>query len=215
MSVLTELNPENAYIFRITHIKNLPWILEHGLHCLNAPLKDPNFVQIGNVDLIAKRKEHLVPLAPGGTLSDYVPFYFTPCSPMLYNISTGYNGVPKRPMNEIVLLVTSLRKLAEARKAVLFTDRHAYLRSAKFSSNLDELASLCWEFWRNRDFSRDTENPEKFELYQAEALVHQGLGMSDLLGIACSTNDQQVKVEAHVARHNLQVFVRTKPRWFF
>lgn len=56
-------------------------------------------------------------MAPGGTLSDYVPFYFTPCSPMLYNIKTGYNGVPKQEaMEEIVLLVASLRKLAEAQK---------------------------------------------------------------------------------------------------
>jgi hypothetical protein len=215
MSSLSELNPENAYVFRITHIKNPPWILEHGLHCLNAPIKDPDFVQIGNVDLIAKRKERLVPVAPGGTLSDYVPFYFTPCSPMLYNIRTGYNGVPKRSMEEIVLLVASLRKLAEARKAVLFTDRHAYLQSAKFYSNLEDLTSLCWEFWQNRDFSRDVENPEKFELYQAEALVLKHLAMSDLLGIACSTNDQQGIVEGHVARHNLQVFVSTKPQWFF
>ena len=134
---------------------------------------------------------------------------------MLYNIATGYNGVLKRSMDEIVLLVASLRKLAEARKVVLFTDRHAYLQSAGFSSNLDELVSLCWPFWRNRDFGRDTEHPEKFELYQAEALVHQGLALSHLLGIACSTNDQQVIVEGHVARHNLQLFVRSKPQWFF
>lgn len=27
------LNPEKALIFRIVHRDNLPWILDHGLHC--------------------------------------------------------------------------------------------------------------------------------------------------------------------------------------
>jgi len=33
MSATSSLTPEKALIFRITHRDNLPWILEHGLHC--------------------------------------------------------------------------------------------------------------------------------------------------------------------------------------
>lgn len=76
--MLTGLNPQKALIFRITHRDNIPWILKHGLHSRNSVLFDPNFVNIGNGDLIAKRHHRTIPQAPGGTLSDYVPFYFTP-----------------------------------------------------------------------------------------------------------------------------------------
>ena len=49
-------------------------------------------MEIGNPDLIDKRTHRIVPAPPGGTLSDYVPFYFTLYSPMLYNIKTGMEG---------------------------------------------------------------------------------------------------------------------------
>jgi len=43
-----KLNPENAFIWRITHRDNLAWYLEHGLHCPNSTIQDPNYVTIGN-----------------------------------------------------------------------------------------------------------------------------------------------------------------------
>ena len=50
------LNPEKALIFRIVHVANVPWILEHdGLYSRNAPEHDPNYLNIGNSELIDKR----------------------------------------------------------------------------------------------------------------------------------------------------------------
>lgn len=58
------LNPEKALIFRIVHLANVPWILEHGgLYCRSALEKDPNYVDIGNTELIDKRAHRHVPLA--------------------------------------------------------------------------------------------------------------------------------------------------------
>jgi len=71
---MSSLNPEKALIFRITHIANVPWILNHGLHCRNSKTFDPNYREIGNPELIAKRSHRQVPIAPGGTLSDYIAF---------------------------------------------------------------------------------------------------------------------------------------------
>ena len=105
------LNPDEARIFRIMHRDNLAWIMDHGLHASNGQIRDPNFRNIGNLDLIGKRSGRVVTVGPGGTLSDYVPFYFTPFSIMMYNIHTGYN-VPRVPNEEIVILVSSLRSAA-------------------------------------------------------------------------------------------------------
>jgi hypothetical protein len=76
------LNPEKALIWRITHRKNLPWILANGLHAGNSGPRLRDWVSIGNEDLIGRRAHRKVPVPPGGVLNDYVPFYFTPFSPM-------------------------------------------------------------------------------------------------------------------------------------
>src|SRR5215471_4005699 len=133
-----QLTAARGLIFRITHVENVRWILQNGVHCRNSPHTDPNFIQIGNADLISKRANKTVPIQPGGTLSDYVPFYFTPYSPMLLNIKTGWNGIQKRPMSEIAIIASSLPRLAQDGVPFVFTDRHAYLRSADdmFSSDL-------------------------------------------------------------------------------
>jgi hypothetical protein len=169
---MSRISIENAYIFRITHIENVPWLLANGIHCRNSPNRDPNFRNIGNPDLISKRARRVVPVGPGGTLSDYVPFYFTPSSPMLYNIKTGYNGMRQTPMAQIVILVSSLHKVAADGLPFVFTDRHAYLQAAEFKSDLNDLSVIDWQILANRDFRRDTNDPGKIERYQAEALVH-------------------------------------------
>ena len=81
--------------------------------------------------MAAARKAHPVPCGPRGTLGDYVPFYFTPFTPMLYNIKTGFNGIPKKPIEEIVILVSSLHHLKEKGIPFVFTDRHAKLKLAQ------------------------------------------------------------------------------------
>lgn len=164
-----DLNPEKALIFRITHRDNIPWILDHGLHCPGSKTLDPNYVNIGNADLIGKRNVHPVPQAPGGTLGDYVAFYFTPFSIMLFNIKTGWGGIRKRENHEIVMMITSLHTLKKRGLSFLFTDRHAYLATAQFLSDLARLDQIDWPRLQQRDFKADPEDPSKKERYQAEA----------------------------------------------
>jgi hypothetical protein len=152
-----KLSPEKAFIFRITHIDNTPWLLTNGVQCRSSGLLDPNFVEIGCPDLIDKRQNRKVPIPPGGTLSDYVPFYFTPLSPMLLNIKTGRNGVKKRHMSEIVVLVSSLRHCAESGASFVFTNRHAITKLADYYSDLDKLDEIDWPSLRARDFKRDSD----------------------------------------------------------
>lgn len=148
-----DLNPDKALIFRITHRDNAPWILDNGLHCGSSEILDPDFVSIGNQDLIEKRKNRIIDIPPGGPLSDYIPFYFTPFSPMMYNISTGYS-VEKRPNREIVILVSSLHKLVDDGKAFVFSDRHAYLEMAQFHNDLTALDCIDWPMLQARKFKK-------------------------------------------------------------
>lgn len=210
-----DLNPEKALIFRIVHRDNIPWILDHGLHCRNSTTFDPNYVDIGNVDLIAKRNGCPVPKPPGGTLSDYIPFYFTPFSIMLFNIKTGWGGIRKRHNREIVIMVSSLRTLQKKRIPFLFTDRHAYLATAQFFSDLGCLDQIDWPRLQQRDFKADPEDPSKKERYQAEALVHNHLPIDGLSGFACYNDDAHGIISQALAARRLTSKVVKKPDWYF
>jgi hypothetical protein len=130
------------------HRDNVAWALKNGLHCRNATHVDRTFVNIGNQDLINKRHMRQVPILPGGTLSDYVPFYFTPHSPMLLNISTGWGGIEKRSNDEIVIFVSSLPQLHKCGVKFIHTDRHANLLTAQFfagTASIDQMALLGFD----------------------------------------------------------------------
>ncbi|WP_323856719.1 type II toxin-antitoxin system toxin DNA ADP-ribosyl transferase DarT [Xenorhabdus doucetiae] len=172
MSYKESLNPKKALIWRIVHRDNLKWILKNGFFSGNSDTKSENWIDIGNPELILKRANHLVPIPPGGTLNDYIPFYFTPFSPMLKNIHSGWGGIKQRNNSEIVILVSSLHKLNEMEVPFIFTDSHAYYMWSNFYSDLADLDKIDWAIIQAKDFKRDPNDPAKFERYQAEALIH-------------------------------------------
>jgi ssDNA thymidine ADP-ribosyltransferase, DarT len=210
-----ELTLQKALIFRIVHRDNVPWILDNGLHCKNSKVRDPNFVEIGNKELISKRAKHPIVCQPGGTLSDYIPFYFTPFSPMLYNIKTGWGGIRQRNNDEIVIMVSSLRRLQAKKVSFLFTDRHAYLVAAQFYSKLGDLDQIDWDMLQRRDFRIDPEDPSKKERYQAEALIHKHLPVEALAGIVCYDEDVRKSMDSALAKRNQTMKVAKMPSWYF
>jgi len=209
------LNAEKALIFRITHIENVPWILANGLHCESSDAQAPDFVQIGNPELIRLRSKRRVPVPPGGILSDYIPFYFTPFSVMMYNINTGYGGIRQFPNAEIVIMVSSLRRLADHGLATVFSDRHAYLQAAQFFTSLDDLDKIDWGILQRRDFRRDVDDPEKVERYQAEALVHRHLPAENLAGMVCWSENERGMLERQRKEVGLDLKIVTRPGWYF
>lgn len=210
----SNLNPDKALIFRITHIDNIPWVLDNGVHCRNADCFDPNFRNIGSPDLIGKRNTRPVPIAPGGTLSDYVPFYFTPFSIMMYNIHTGY-GVPHVPNGQIVVLVSSLPTIQGKGIPFVFTNQHAYPVTADYFNHLADLDKIDWPLLQSRDFSHNPEDPGKKERYQAEALVHQHVPLDALLGIGCYSARAQSVLQKELAVRNVNIRTVVQPNWYF
>ena len=205
------LNPEKALIFRIVHKDNIGRVLQFGCQSRSAVAAEAGYVEIGNQELIARRAHRIVPCAPGGTLSDYVPFYFTPYTPMIYNIKTGY-GVPQRPLKDIVILVSSLPRLVKQERLFVFSDRHAYLRTAQFSNDLADLDRIIWPVLQARDFKRD--DLDKFEKYQAEALVHWHLPVGALMGIACYDTETRDELRLLAARYGAAVEIVAQRSWF-
>lgn len=208
------LNPNKALIWRIVHCDNLPWILDNGLHCANSGVLSPNYINIGNPDLIDKRRHRLVPIAPGGTLADYVPFYFTPFSVMMKNIHSGW-GVPQRSNEEIIILVSSLSHVQSLNLPFVFTNAHAYPDWTNYYNDLAQLSEIDWDILQRRDFKRDADDPQKMERYQAEALVFQHVPISGILGIMCYTERSKQEIEQQTQSRALDLSVFARPRWYF
>jgi ssDNA thymidine ADP-ribosyltransferase, DarT len=213
--VSNNLNAQKALIFRIVHRNNIPWILHHGLHCGSSTTRDPNYVTIGNVELIEKRASRSIPVHPHGTLEDYIPFYFTPYSPMLFNIKTGYRGITRRANEDIVILVSSLHRLNELKLPFVFSDRHALLKTAHFSANIADLDRIDWKILRERDFRRDLNDLQKTDRYQAEALVFKHLPVGALLGAACYNTIVGAALETEIKKRGLNLRVLVQPTWYF
>jgi len=173
-------------------------------------------VDIGNPDLIEKRHHHQLSQAPGGVLSDYVPFYFTPLSMMAFNIHTGHNGIRKRDGSEIVILVSSLHRLKKDGVQFLFSDRHASTVGAQFTSDLGSLPNwIDWNILQRRDFSRDNDDIGKTDRYQAEALVYRHLPVGSWAGIACYDDGEKVRIERLAGERGLELKIIAKKGWYF
>lgn len=109
------------YAFRMTHIENVPHILQVGFVHKDSPNASPTYIAIGDPSLIHARDQKTI---AGRVISEYIPFYFGPRSPMLYRIQTGY-GVTKRQPQEIVYCVLILEKIMASTLRYVFTDGHA------------------------------------------------------------------------------------------
>lgn len=211
-----DLTAKRGLLFRITHVANLPWLLRHGLHAASGQVTDPKFIAIGNADLIDKRTRRAVLLPPGGTLSDYVPFYFTPKSPMLLNIKTGYKGITKRPNDDIAILVSSCQHMAAQGVTMLYTDRHAYTMTATWTADAKDLATLLdWDILRRHDFARSDSYPDKMERYQAEALAHRHVPPEALLAIGFASDRECAAAQQAVQMAGSAVQVFSRPGWYF
>ena len=212
--IYNSLNPEKALIWRIVHRDNLNHLLDHGLHAVSRGKRFDSYVNIGNPDLIRKRSQRTVLAGPGGTLADYIPFYFTPFSVMMKNIHSGW-GVQQRSNEEIVILVSSLYHVQSLGLRFVFTDAHAYPDWTGYYSELQHLDSVDWQLLQHRDFKRDPDDPKKMERYQAEALIHEYLPVAGLLGIVCYNEAVKRRVDQEVRQRSLDIPVHVRPRWYF
>ncbi len=210
-----ELTSQRALVFRITHIENVSWILDHGLHCASSAVKDPNFRRIGDPDLIEKRERREIPIKPFGTLSDYVAFYFTPHSPMLLKITSGHGGIKRVSASDIVVMVSSLHVFKEQGIPFLFTDSHAYLCDARFFEDLADLTAVDWPLIRSRNFKYSSDDPGRKQRYEAEVLVHRHVPLSALMAVVCRSEKECETIQEQVSQRNLGLKVAVRRGWYF
>lgn len=125
--------PHRGLLFHFTHIDNLASIITDGLLSDSTVRVTRSLrVEVGEDRIKAQRRRRVVPIAPGGVVADYVPFYFAARSPMLYTISRGNVPAYHGGQEPLVYLVTDINRVQAAGCEFVFTDRNAYYQTAAY-----------------------------------------------------------------------------------
>jgi len=123
------------YLYHMTHKKNLPYILKHGLLCHeDAHDSGYNKKNIANSDVIARRERKIDPIY-NQLVINYVPFYFRIKNPMLF--------VKRAIQDDIVILCYDPSLLLK--EETIFTDGNAASDNTKFFNDISNLNKLNWE----------------------------------------------------------------------
>ena len=170
------------YAFRLTHIDNIQYIMTKGLVRASSPLRDENYVSIGDVQVIQVRKDRKY---QGYQLSDFMPFYFGPRSPMLYVIQNGYNGVRKVSPENLIYCVVRIDDIINNNVDCFFTDGHAlssltcYYHKSRLVelNNIVKYADVYSSFWN------DEEDPDLKRRKEAELLIYEDIPAQYIRGI--------------------------------
>jgi len=118
-------------------------------------------------------------------------------------------------MPDIVILVSSMHRVAELGLPFVFTDRHAYSVTANYYNDLAQLNAIDWSLLQQRNFQRDPNDPEKVERYQAEALIPRHMPIHALLGAVCYTQQIQQTLQAQAQELGVKLDIRCLPAWYF
>lgn len=201
--------PDIIRLFRMVHFENVEYILRNGMYTREHAKVDPNYVNIGDNGLITQRHDYPVPIPPGGTLGEYVPFYFAGHSPMLLNIKTGHRGITLRPQHEIVYFVCRLEDLIKGCKEWVFTDGHAKDSLTEFYNDIELLEEVIdWDmvneqWWRNTEEDYDRQRRK-----QAEFLVKEHVPVECIRGIIVKNQARKEHIEAIVEEVGIEIPVR-------
>lgn len=176
------VNLAKTYLFRMVHIENIPHILANGITHSTSVNSNPLYVPIGDSSLISTRSRHL--LSNGKQIGDYIPFYFSGRTPMLFVIQRGYKMVTPASSENIIYCVSSIQTILNANLDFVFTDGHAVdsfssLYYPKDVNNIETILdwnSIRAKYWIVED---DLDRKRKKE---AEFLVLGDIPVSAILG---------------------------------
>ncbi len=211
------INQNRNYCYRITHIQNLPHILEKGIVAKNHPDASGDYLQIGNPEIIDVRSTAPVKLEGYGNIGDYVPFYFTPKSMMLYNIITGYRAplVPKRQREEILVVRCLIDTLA-THETWFFTDGQGNDAVTNHFNDLADLGQLDWASIQHSNFSKSDGDFDRARRYQAEFLVYQQVPIAHIESLNVYNQVAADHVKGLLAEKNItNIAVNVQPLYFF
>jgi hypothetical protein len=134
---------------------------------------------------------------------------------MLYLINrrnpTTYDG----GQEPVLHLVSSVERIAASNTPFVFTNRHAYLRTCQFYSDVSQLDELDWSTIRSRTWSNTEEDPDRQERKMAEFLAHRFVPWSAIEGIGVYSRSYVEDVQAILASRGSSTPTQIKQGWYY
>jgi hypothetical protein len=210
--------PNIVRLYRIVHIDNVAYLLENGIYAHTHENADPNYINIGDANLIAQRKEYPVGInPPNGTLGEYVPFYFGPLSPMLLNIKTGHRGITKRPQSDIVYICCYVDTVIDKCPEWCFTNGHAKNILTEFYNDISHLGEVDWNIVGERYWNDTEEDFDRMRRKQAEFLVKNHVPNFCIVGIIVANDHKKDVVQQMIEKAglNIKIHVDSKNNFYY
>jgi hypothetical protein len=177
--------------------------------CRNHLNADPNYINIGDTDLILQRNTYTVGInPPGGNLGDFIPFYFGGHSPMLLNIKTGYRGITQRPQRDIVFVCCKIEIIVQQCPHWCFTDGHAKNKMTEFFNDVRSLDKVDWKIISEQIWRATEEDEDKPRRKQAEFLVKDFIPTNCIYCLIVKNQNRKDEIEAIVSNAGLNIPVK-------
>ena len=204
-------------IYHITHINNLSKIIEMGGLCSDNEIVQNGLspIQVAHSHIKERRAKKVVPLGVGGTLADYVPFYFAPRSPMLYAIHTGFVEGYNGNQTNILHLITTSDIVVDAGEVFAFSDGHAEMAISNFFDDATQFDKIDWNIMEKRIWRDTVEDGDRKRRRQAEFLVYKFFSWNYVtqIGVISQKLAEDVGEILETTLHQPEILVR--PGWYY
>lgn len=211
------MRPRPTILYHFTHVDHLGDIARRGL-LSDADIQRSGLLryEAGDHGIKERRRSMRVMRPPGGTVADYVPFYYAPRSPMMYVIKCGGVETYKEGCEPLVYLTTSVERLIELGIRPIFTDRNATIAYTRFTDDLTDLDDLVdWPLMRERMWTDTAEYPDRKERRMAECLVHHRVPWAAIDQVAAGNVPSARRATEILSTVGIATPVNVRPRWYF
>lgn len=211
--------PTPTWIYRFTHIENLRLLLdEGGLRVPNADTENERGYRVIHDEDVQRARFHMpIDVGPGGTIHDYVPFYFGVHSPMMLKLKTGQVAGYDEGQEPLIFLVSTAQHIREQGVRFVFSDGHGLANFTEWYDNLDQLEEVDWDTVRLKHWADTEADLDRKRRKQAEFLVHEFCEWSNILGIAVIDDKVKDQVEGilHEYPEELTKTVKVRRSWYY
>jgi len=210
-------NGELVPIYHITHLRNLESILQFAGLCSenSTAQKQVEAVSIAHAHIKERRGRRVVPVAQGGTLNDYIPFYFAPRSPMLYAIHKGNVEGYQDGQGPILHLVSSVESVVEAGLPFAFTNGHAEMAVSDFFDSTDRLDEVDWKIMKAKYWADTDDDNDRCRRRLAEFLVHEFFPWELCSMVGAMNSGTADEVNEILAKRHHRPKVKIKQGWYY
>jgi len=208
-------------IYRITHVDNLQdnILPRDSIYAPNfAPHDGRKYTAIHYQHIQSRRSRIGILCGPGGTILDYVPFYFAPRSPMLYVINKGGVKEYLQGQGQIIYLVASAQSVAKMNQPFVFTDGHAAISGlSHFFDDLIHLDKIDWPLMKSKYWFDTDQDMDRKRRRQAEFLVYRSFPWTLVDFVAVINGRMKKQVETILAEfpEKMRRVVRIKQSWYY